>query len=89
MALGARPADVRRLVLSGGMKLAAVGLAIGLAGGLALGRLMQGILYGVSATDPFSFASAALVLLGAALLASLLPAHWATRLDPMFALRVE
>jgi ABC-type antimicrobial peptide transport system permease subunit len=89
MALGARPADVRRLVLSGGMKLAAVGLAVGLAGGLALGRVMQGILYGVSATDPFSFASAAVVLLGAAILASFLPARRATRVDPMLALRVE
>jgi hypothetical protein len=71
--------------VSGGMKIAAVGLAVGLAGGLALGRLMQGILYGVSATDPFSFASAAVVLLGAAILASFLPARRATRVDPMLA----
>jgi len=89
VALGASSRDVLRMVLGGGMRLALTGLAIGLAAGVALARLMQGILYGVSASDPFSYASASLVLITAALLASFFPARRATRVDPMVALRAE
>lgn len=89
MALGASAADVLQMVLRGGMRLALTGLAIGLAGGVALSRLMRGILYGVTGADPLSYASATVVLVAAALLASFFPARRATRVDPMVALRVE
>ncbi len=89
MALGAGSADVLKLVLRQGVKLVVGGLAIGLVGGLALTRLMSGQLYGVSATDPASYAVAAIVLTGVALLASFLPARRATAVDPVVALREE
>ena len=89
MALGARTPDVLRLVLAEGMSLVALGLALGLLAALAATRAVEGALYGVSATDPLTFAGVTLLLACAALLACLLPARRAARVDPMVALRYE
>jgi predicted permease len=87
LALGAQPGDVRRMVVGGGLRLAAIGVAIGLVGALALTRLMQGVLYGVTPNDPLTFVVVALGLLMVAAIASWLPARRATRVDPLEALR--
>jgi putative ABC transport system permease protein len=89
VALGARDSDVLRLVLSQGLKLTTIGLAVGFAGALVVSRVLSSVLYGVSPTDPVSFGVVALVLTLVALLASYIPARWATRVDPMRALRSE
>jgi predicted permease len=87
MALGASQISVTRLILRQGMSLVVAGVAIGLAAALVAGRLLAGLLYGVSASDPISVFSAALVLLTVAMLACYLPARWASRVDPLVALR--
>jgi putative ABC transport system permease protein len=89
MAIGAQPGDIRRLILRRGALLALLGIAAGLAVALALTRLMQGLLYGVSATDPLTLTGAAALLVGVALVASYVPARRATRGDPLVALRHE
>jgi predicted permease len=87
VALGARQGDVVWMVLRQGMILALAGIAIGLAGAGALSRFLATSLYQIQPTDPASFAAAALVVGGAACLASYLPARRAARIDPMAALR--
>jgi ABC-type antimicrobial peptide transport system permease subunit len=88
-ALGAARGDVLRLVMAGGMKLALTGVALGLAGSLAVGRAMQTVLFGVEPYDPLTFAGVSVLLLGVAVLACLVPARRATKIDPMVALRYE
>jgi putative ABC transport system permease protein len=87
MALGARRADVLWLVLRHGMWLTMLGLAVGLAGALALTRVLRNHLYETGATDATTFASVSLLLVFVALLACLIPARRATKVDPMAALR--
>jgi putative ABC transport system permease protein len=89
MALGARAADVRLMVLREAAFSVLIGVGLGLAGAVAITRVMSGMLFGVTATDPLTFASAIAVLVAAALAASWLPAVRATRVDPMQAMRPE
>jgi predicted permease len=89
LALGATPAGVLRLVLKESLWLALAGIALGVPAALALTRTMKTLLFGVSATDPVTFAALALLLTAVALLACYIPARRATRVDPMVALRHE
>ena len=89
LALGARRADIFRLVVRQGLLLAAAGIAAGLAASFALTRLLRGVLFGVGASDPATLASVSLLLAAVAFLACYLPARRATRVDPMVALRYE
>jgi len=87
MALGARAEDIRNMILKQGMQPVSLGVAIGLAGSLALTRLLKNSLFGVSATDPFTLAVAAPVLVAVAFAACYLPALRATKVDPSITLR--
>jgi putative ABC transport system permease protein len=89
MALGARPADVLRLIVRTGARLAAIGLAIGLPAAFATARVLRGALYGVGVADPATFVGIPILLAAVALLASYVPARRAARVDPVVALRAE
>ena len=89
IALGARTTSVLGMIVGRGLRLAGVGVAIGLGASFLLTRLMSGVLYGVSPTDPITFAGVALALLAVAALASAIPAFRAARVDPLTALRAE
>jgi putative ABC transport system permease protein len=89
LALGATPAEVGRLVLGQGLSLAALGIAIGLAGALGVARLIEGLLFSVSATDPWVYAGLAGLLLALSAAACYLPTRRAMRVDPLVALRAE
>ena len=89
MALGAQPGDVLKLAVGQGLKLVIAGIVIGLGASFLLTRVMASLLFRVSATDPLTFITISLVLVGVALLASFVPALRATKIDPMEALRYE
>jgi putative ABC transport system permease protein len=89
MALGASSQQVRRMVVTQGMKLSAVGVVIGIGSSLALARVMKSMLYGVKPWDPLSIMLVAILLTAVTLLAAYIPARRASRVDPMVALRYE
>jgi len=89
LALGAQTGDVLRMVVGNGLRLAGTGVAIGVVGALALTRLMQGVLFEVTPTDPFTFGVVVAALLSVAAVASLVPALRATRVDPLIAIRAD
>jgi predicted permease len=89
LALGAQLSDVLKLVLSHGLKLTVIGAALGLFGAYLATRAITSVLYGVSATDPLTFAFVSVLLIGVALVACYVPSRRATKVDPLIALRNE
>jgi ABC-type antimicrobial peptide transport system permease subunit len=89
MALGARAAEIELMIVGGALRLALPGIALGLAGSLALTRLLRGMLYGVSATDPVTLAQVCAGMLLVAAAAAFLPARRAARLHPARTLRAD
>jgi putative ABC transport system permease protein len=89
MAIGADAGNVRRSVLGQGVALAGTGIVAGAAVSLAVGQLVRGLLHGISPYDPITFAVVPAVLLAVAVLASWIPAHRATRISPILALKSE
>jgi ABC-type antimicrobial peptide transport system permease subunit len=89
LALGALPRDVVRLILREGVALAAFGLAFGLVGALAASRFLGSLLYETSPLDPLAYAAVAVLVGGVAVLAAVLPARRAARVDPVAALKYE
>jgi ABC-type antimicrobial peptide transport system permease subunit len=89
MALGAAPNQIRGEVMGGGMRWVALGISLGLAGGLALARLLKSVMYGVETADPWTFVTAAVLLIAAAAAANWVPARRASRVQPLEALRYE
>jgi ABC-type antimicrobial peptide transport system permease subunit len=89
MAIGAHPSDILRMVLLQNLALVAIGTIAGLLGALALTRILEGLLFGVKATDSSTFAMVAGVLVAAAMSACLIPAYRAAKVDPIVALRAE
>jgi predicted permease len=89
LALGASAVNLQMLILTQTLKLAAAGMALGLLASWLLGRTLQGLLFGVTPSDPMTFAGALVLLMGVAALAGYLPARLASRLDPVEALRAE
>jgi putative ABC transport system permease protein len=89
MALGAQRRDILSLIVKQGMLMATLGVGAGLLASLFLTKVLSGMLFGISATDPATFSAVALLLAAVALLACLIPARRAAKVDPMVALRYE
>jgi ABC-type antimicrobial peptide transport system permease subunit len=89
LALGARPEQIRALVLSHGLQLLLIGSAIGLLGAIAMSRALQAVLFEVSGLDPRIYLGVGVLLFAATLLASWIPARRASHVDPIVALRTE
>jgi putative ABC transport system permease protein len=89
MALGARPPDILRIILRQGLVLTLTGIALGIVGFVMLSRLLEGFLFGITATDPATLALVAALLSATALFGCYMPARKAARVDPMVTLRSE